>query len=239
MRHFVKSYEERYESEWEARVASSCCGDQALGEAMRASRVEFYAVEGMVGEEREGVEWSQRGWCVPVVTWRGLGEEESGAFYKEQEKWTAKWGWEKPVLHRDVFREAVMPLLEEEKAEWDNGSKDSVIKGEPKDEENHDIPAPSRGKRDADTVSTTLQHAVLSPANCRNLCKQTEDCVQWKHSSAERGACHLSRRIRLGKQSKNAGGEKGQWTSGWIMERVKKATEEWGGCEKVEWGYKL
>lgn len=302
LRLYAKAYEERYTQAWESHIGAECCGDILLATAMTASHVEFTGSFPMLQGEAPGtLDWTERHWCTPIVSWHGMNAEEANSLWDSQLKWTKKYGWEAPYLARNAFEEFVLPQLAEKKDDWDNVSSDTKIKGEPgrreklekektppkeeaqdksesdakeASEPNPKLVAPETPRpeppqpqapnpeppnaqplepeklspklppaspklirRDLfDKIGTTIKDAPDSAENCQSVCQKTEDCIQWKFSSAGDGECHLGKVLRLGRKAEKQNGE-GIWTSGWMLDRVKKVSEKWGKCEKPNWKF--
>ena len=274
MRLYAKTYEERFAQEWEPHIGGECCGDVLLATAMTASHVEMAASWPMLQGEAPGtLDWTERHWCTPIVSWHGMNAQETEMLWDFQLTWTKKSGWGIPYLARNAFQELVLPQLVEKKEDWDNVSSDTTIKGEPgrreelahetepekKPEEtpegkslgetkeapgsSPDSPRPQvskplrRARRDSlDKIGATIKDAADSAANCQTVCEKTEDCIQWKYSSAGDGECHLGKVLRLGRKAEGDG-SKGVWTSGWMLDRIEQATEKWGTCETPNWKF--
>lgn len=102
------------------------------------------------------------------------------------------------------------------------------------------VPVPRRrARRDAidwDAIGATITDASDSAANCQALCQKTNDCLQWKYTPAGEGECHLGKVLRLGRKAEGTAVYE-KWTSGWIVERIKKVTERWGECERPNWKF--
>lgn len=260
LQQFWPRYEERYATDWESVVALECCGDLALGNIMKQSRVEYYSAIGLLETETPStVEWTKRFWCTPVVSWHHLPTTTTDALREALKAWTQKHGWAEPYTHFNAFEHFVRPQLAEQIEDWDNVSSDTQLKPAEgsrekaeKQEAGGDAAKDSKGdtksappskspasgklrKRDED-FDALIQSAASSPQGCKAFCQRTDDCLQWKYTSAGDGECHLGKALRLGakveKPDKNA-----RWTSGWMLERVNKVTDEWGKCEKAEWKF--
>ncbi|CAI6331908.1 unnamed protein product [Periconia digitata] len=152
LRRYAKSYEERYATEWESHVGKECCGEIALANAMTDSGVEFISSFPILQTQSPStLQWSERHWCSPMVSWGSTEEEDASKLQDLQQKWTVKRGWTTPLLARDVFEEVVMPRLTKIKTEWDNEVGDTVIRGEPgfkeKEEERKKNEAESEKKK--------------------------------------------------------------------------------------------
>ncbi|KAF2680739.1 glycosyltransferase family 31 protein [Lentithecium fluviatile CBS 122367] len=282
MRLYAKAYEERYAQQWESHIGGECCGDIILSTAMTASHVEFTGSFPMLQSEAPGtLDWTERHWCTPIVSWHGMKGQETETLWDSQQKWTKKHGWEVPYLARNAFEEFVLPQLVEKKDDWDNVSSDTKIKGEPGRREKlaaekpkdksagqpkpatpdsphpqppsqaeGPSPKPNLGKPSSDAppapkparrglyekIGATIKDAADSAANCQAVCQKTEDCIQWKYSAAGDGECHLGKVLRLGRKVEKEE-EKGIWTSGWMLDRVRQVTNKWGKCERPNWKF--
>ncbi|KAF1976804.1 hypothetical protein BU23DRAFT_501272 [Bimuria novae-zelandiae CBS 107.79] len=216
LRQYRTTYEERHVEEWESEVASSCCGDLVLATAMKHSRVEYYSSKGLTETDTPGkMEWTQKYWCMPVVSWHHLTFGENEAFADSQKEWTQKHGWETPYVHYNAFEQLIMPHLAETKDDWDNISSDTQLKALP-------------DRRDENVGG--LASAPTDSSTCQTACQNSDDCLQWKHREGE---CHLGKALRLGAKAPG----KQKWTSGWILDRVNKVTGDWGKCERADWRF--
>ncbi|KAJ4349345.1 uncharacterized protein N0V89_007959 [Didymosphaeria variabile] len=253
-------HEELYATEWEPLAATESRGSLILATAMKQAHVEFYSSFGLLDPETpSSLIWGQKFWCTPVVSWHGLTSTQADSLWDTQEAWTKKHGWATPYTHYNAFEQFVKPHLAEQKEDWDNVSSDTQLTAEsgrreklakqkaegkaegtiehqvpkdpPKDASKNTKPFP---KRD-DSLDTLFQVAADSPENCKATCQKTDDCLQWKYTPAGDGACHLGKSLRLG--AKVNPDAKGKWTSGWMLDRVNRITEEWGRCERAEWRF--
>ncbi|KAF2713791.1 glycosyltransferase family 31 protein [Pleomassaria siparia CBS 279.74] len=130
MKQYAKMYDERYTSSWESRVGKECCGDMVLATAMAESHVEFYSGFPLLqGERPETLDWTDRHWCAPVVSWHHLMPQEIEKMWTVQNNWTSSNGWELPQLFRDAFDTFILPLLQDTKDGWNNLSQDVKIIG--------------------------------------------------------------------------------------------------------------
>ncbi|KAL1610733.1 hypothetical protein SLS60_002403 [Paraconiothyrium brasiliense] len=259
-------YEELYATEWESIVAKECCGDLILATAMKQGHVEFYSSFGLLDPEApSSLIWGQKFWCTPVVSWHGLTTTQADSLWDLQEAWTKKHGWATPYTHYNAFEQFVKPHLAEQKEDWDNVSSDTQLtaetgrreklekqkaegkageqparkeppKAESKNTQSPNIPPFAKLPKREDALDTLYEYAADSAENCKATCQKTDDCLQWKYTSAGDGECHLGKALRLGakvqKPDANA-----KWTSGWILDRVNRITEEWGRCERAEWKF--
>jgi len=277
---YTKTYDEKYENEWEKRVGKECCGDMVLATALMESHVEFYSGFPLLqGETPSSLDWTERHWCAPLVTWHHMSPALIEALWHVQTNWTSKNGWELPHLFRDAFQNFILPLLEEKKDEWDNMSQDSKmvkvnkdpVKEKEKEEkakleeekqrkQNEEAKAKaasdskskelekprskglekaalnSRDDDPAPEANDDIDNAADSADTCKHLCSITVDCLQWKWKGGAEQQCFLGKVVRLGRKVEKKGSEDG-WTSGWMLDKIKTTTEEWGDCKKVKWSF--
>lgn len=85
---------------------------------------------------------------------------------------------------------------------------------------------------DWDKLAEKFSDAGDSSERCQKACTDTEDCLQWRYTTNGDGECHLGKVLRLG--TKTNGDEK--WTSGWLVERVKKVEADWK-CKQANWNF--
>ncbi|KAH9876453.1 hypothetical protein J1614_003584 [Plenodomus biglobosus] len=128
LRRYVKSYDELYESQWEAQIAKECCGDLLLSMALNDAHVELYSSWPMLQTEQPGtLDYTQKLWCVPAVSWHHMVGDDLRAMWENEKKWIEAKGWKEPYLYRDAFREYVESHLDTQKDDWDNLSLDTKI----------------------------------------------------------------------------------------------------------------
>ncbi|KAF2193919.1 glycosyltransferase family 31 protein [Zopfia rhizophila CBS 207.26] len=228
LKQYAKAYEERYESDWERRVGKECCGDMVLATALSDAHVEFYSAFPLLqGETPSTLDWTQRHWCAPVVSWHHISPGEIDLLWSLRQNWIAEHGWDTPYLFRNAFKEFVSPLLEERRDDWDNLSQDTKINKPPDEITNSDENV------EWYKLAEDVKNATQSEDSCRHVCERADDCLQWKF---RKGECDLGKVIRLGRKALPKKDEE-PWVSGWMLERIKKATEEWGQCEEPNWKF--
>jgi hypothetical protein len=128
LRRYAKSYDERWASEWEQRLAKECCGDYVLATALEDAHVELYTSWPLMqGEQPNTLDYTQKQWCTPAVTWHNMDNSTLAKSWDMQKKWTDKHGWDKPYLYRDAFTEWVQPHLSAQVEHWDNLGSDTQI----------------------------------------------------------------------------------------------------------------
>ncbi|KAJ4376380.1 hypothetical protein N0V83_001663 [Neocucurbitaria cava] len=85
---------------------------------------------------------------------------------------------------------------------------------------------------DWDKLAEKFKDAGDSSERCQKACEQVDDCLQWRYSRKGDGECHLGKVLRLG--SKSEGDD--NWTSGWLVDRIKDVAKEWE-CKEVAWRF--
>jgi hypothetical protein len=134
-----------------------------------------------------------------------------------------------PYLIRNTFQSLVLPLLVGNITAWDNLSQDKKISKPDED-------APVAKNVDWYKLPQEEKDAVKSREDCEDLCRKKVDCLQWKF---KKGQCHLGMVVRLGRRTvpKEKDTEETVWTSGWMVDKITKATEEWGKCDEANWKF--
>ncbi|KAG9199916.1 hypothetical protein G6514_007816 [Epicoccum nigrum] len=288
LRRYAKSYDERWVSEWEQRLAKECCGDYVLATALEDAHVELYTSWPLMqGEQPNTLDYTKKQWCTPAITWHNMDNYSLAKSWDMQRKWTDKHGWAKPYLYRDAFTEWVQPHLEAQVEHWDNLGSDTQIiapAGRQKQlketqpggdaaraakaklaqaaasdkenaEPNPNPPAatpPHRdnnrhdNKKDAkkgdnkketidwNAIGPMVKDGADSPQACMKVCAEVEDCLQWRYTTKGDGECHLSKVIKLGRKVEGENAQ--EWTSGWMVERIKGETKKWE-CKEVAWRF--
>ncbi|ORX96651.1 hypothetical protein BCR34DRAFT_179453 [Clohesyomyces aquaticus] len=229
MRQYSKLYQERYVSDWEPRVGKECCGDMVLATALTESAVEYYsAFPIMQGESPGSLDWTERHWCAPVVSWHHMTADDIDMLWGFQKSWTKTEGWDKAYLFKNAFYEFVDPILTERKEEWDNLSQDIKIR-KPGSEEGLNSEANMAWYK----FSEKEKNATQSVDMCESVCKERKECLQWRWRREE---CLQGKVVRLGRKSeKREGKENEGWSSGWMVDRIRDAVKEWGQCEEPSW----
>lgn len=121
-----------------------------------------------------------------------------------------------PILHRDIFDYFVSPLIQKPLADWDNMSKDRILKGRQGGDGEED--------EDPEYEYEEEQVAHTSYAACRKACEVNGGCMGYSYSPGE---CGLSWTIRLGVQAKKAE----LMRSGWMIDRIEEKRKKWNMCE--------
>ncbi|KAF2472542.1 uncharacterized protein BDR25DRAFT_353571 [Lindgomyces ingoldianus] len=229
LKQYAKLYDERYEFDWEKRIGRECCGDMVLATALTESHVEFYSAFPLLqGETPSTLDWTKRHWCAPVVSWHHMAPDDIDTLWSFQRNWTAKHGWEPPYLFRHAFEEFVAPHLADYISEWDNLSQDTKIS-----KPQADSTLNSKENIEWYKFGEDVKKGTLSVEDCKHVCQRAEDCLQWKFRKEE---CYLGKVVRLGIRTKKTEG-KGPWTSGWMVERIKKSIKDWGNCAEPIWKF--
>ncbi|KAF2993015.1 hypothetical protein E8E13_000830 [Curvularia kusanoi] len=288
LRRYAKSYDERWAQEWEQRTAKECCGDYVLATALYDAHVELYrSWPLMQGEQPNTLDYTQKQWCTPAVTWHHMDNTTLAKSWDMQKKWTDKHGWDKPYLHRDAFTEWVQPHLKEKIEDWDNLGSDTQIvapagrqkqlkideedaaraakekseqatvqsshttqpsqSAKPKpshtsqpthdrrDDKKDDQKDGKKEKTDWKTIGTMVKDGADNAQSCKKVCTEVEDCLQWRYTTKGDGECHLSKVVKLGRKVEKREGTQ-QWTSGWMVERIRTETKKWE-CKEVAWKF--
>lgn len=90
-------------------------------------------------------------------------------------------------------------------------------------------------KTDWAKINSMITNSADSALNCEKICTEVDDCLQWRYTPKDGGECHLSKVIKLGKAVQKGEGVQ-QWTSGWMVERIKETTGKWV-CKEVNWKF--
>jgi hypothetical protein len=86
---------------------------------------------------------------------------------------------------------------------------------------------------DWDKLAELFKDAADSAETCQKSCEMIEDCLQWRYQPQGDGECHLGKVLRLGKKMTDKDETS---TSGWLLDRVEKVTQEWE-CKQVNWRF--
>jgi hypothetical protein len=160
-----------------------------------------------------------------VVTYHHVDPDQVDALWRFEQHWL-RWmsdqnrlgksdGLAPPILHRDIFDYFVFPLIQKPLTDWDNMSKDRILKGRQGGDDEEDQ---TEYEYDEEKVAHT------SFAACRKACEVNGGCLGYSYTPGE---CGLGWVIRLGVQT-----HQGQlMRSGWMIERIESKRKEWDMCE--------
>lgn len=195
--------------DWEKRINMGCCGDIILAEALVNQGVSLWKAFPLLQTGTvASLDWSSRHWCFPVISWRESMPQGLEALWNFERYWIGLWGWEQPILYRDVFAAFIQPRLEVEKAGWINLS-----------EEVAEIVVNPEG-----TERSHLQE-MGSKDICRSVCETRQDCLQWMWRNK---VCTVSNVVKLGRretqQRNGVEDDKTQVISGWMLDRINEWT---------------
>lgn len=187
----------------------TCCGDLTVAVALFDHDVRLTKSWPMIqGETPSTLDYCDRHWCYPTVTFHHMSPEEIEAMWKwEQER---SEGNARPATYADVFDAFVVESLADEMDGWDNMSTDEEI----------------TPKNDVDQMSEGQKLAVESFEGCEKACEEMQGCFQFSFDKRS-GKCGLSRSIRLGKK-------KATIKSGWMLSRIEMYRNERVNC-RTEW----
>jgi hypothetical protein len=266
LRQYAKTYEERYAKEWESHVGKESQGDLILASAMSESHVELVSSFPLIqGQAPSTLEWTERHWCAPIVSWHGMNSAETDIFQTSLEKWTKKHGWETPYMARDAFQDFILPQLSEKKEDWDNISSDTVIKADPdrkekeakqkaeqerkKVEEEEKSAAEEEKEKTASTTTTTTDpYPIPTPFRKsyppRDVRKEEHKIVPTIKQAADRvencaAVCHASQDCLQWRFTPNKGEDDGECHLGKVLRLGKKAEKEEGKQGKWTSGWNV
>ncbi|KAK5002000.1 hypothetical protein LTR39_006799 [Cryomyces antarcticus] len=204
---------------WEKITSESCCGDEIVARAFVEVNVHLTPAWPLIqGETVATIDWTQRHWCTPAVTWHHVSPNEIDTMWKFQKAWVDEKGWKTPYLYRDVFQHFVDQHIHVNRTDWINISQDWKFEKpssadssfEDSVSDHSDV---NRGKPFS-KLAEDEQRSVNSFDECAVACLNKEDCKQYMW---EPGRCRLGRDIRLGRSEEKGGmGVK----SGWMQDRV-------------------
>jgi hypothetical protein len=233
LQHFSRAYDTFYKSDWEKRIGNECCGDLVLSTTMTEAHVEMYGAFPMLQGENFGtLDWTERHWCAPIVSWHNMAPKEIQSLWNFEKNWTSQHGWEEPYLIRDAFRAFIGPNLTDEVHDWDNLSADTkLIKPEDGGEN-------SKENQEWYEHSVELRNSVESWKKCKDACWALDDCLQWKYVKKTPPECHLNKIVKFGvkPEKKKDGGAEDILTSGWVVDRIRNTTRKWE-CNEPRWGF--
>jgi len=219
---------------------TECCGDVAISVLLRDHlNLNLTASWPMIqGETPETLDYTQDKWCKTVVSYHHVDADEVDALWRFEQHWL-QWmsdqerlgrpgGLAPPILHRDIYDYFVSPLIQTPLMDWDNMSRDRVLRGARSGGDGDNIGEEGDENRDDQEDHTDYRNdeekvAHTSFAACRRACDADGDCLTYSYMPGE---CRLGHVIRLGTQAK---AEK-RIRSGWMTERIDQLKRGWE-CE--------
>ncbi|KAM3414356.1 hypothetical protein BST61_g11001 [Cercospora zeina] len=213
---------ERYDELWEKETATSCCGDEILARAFLAVEIPITPAWPLIqGEKISTIDFTERHWCTPSLTWHHVTPIEVDQYWQFQLDWVEKHGWQKEYLHGNIFDSFVAPHVTVNRTSWNNLSRDKKFVAEHL--------ADSEDMKFLE-LKDYQQKAVESEELCAEACMREGDgeCIQWMWMP---GRCHLGRDIRFGESDER---EEQHWNCGWIQDRIEQLRQKVSGCE-IKW----
>jgi hypothetical protein len=188
---------------WEEAIGNSCCGDKILAEALRDTGIRLHRSFPMIqGETLFSLDWSERHWCRPAVTWHRMTPQSLDMLWQFETAWAHKHagtdGDERPPMRfKDYFQMFLVPLIRQSqnRTDWDNLANSLTY-----------------------TDQSRSQYAHYSFDACRAACDLRQSCVQY---AWEPNKCRLGTVVRWGE---SASTEK-RMMSGWLSQRVERFGE--------------
>ena len=207
---------------YEQMAKDNCCGDYVFAEAMKAHGIELsFTNPNFFGEGPAKIDYDAPKHCQPLITMHHMRPSEIS------DAWTFERNFAQPdryILFQDVFNHFVYPHLREYRNEWDNmGGKYGDVENLPKD-----LFKPKMETRyDEAKNETVMEERELSKEEkrekvwkfCEKSCrdKGQSGCMQFRVWKEE---CKLHNRVTLGNKVPVTWGDKEEYNSGWLMERV-------------------
>jgi hypothetical protein len=183
---------------WEEAVGNSCCGDKILAEALKESGVRLHKSFPMIqGETLFSLDWSERHWCRPAVTWHRQTSQSLDMLWQFETSWARKHEGDKdapPMRFKDYFQMFLVPLIRQSqnRTDWDNLANSLTYDDQ-----------------------SRSQYAHYSVDSCRAACDLRLSCVQY---AWEPNKCRLGTVVRWGE---SVSSDK-RMISGWLPQRVEK-----------------
>ncbi|CZT22014.1 uncharacterized protein RCC_07883 [Ramularia collo-cygni] len=196
---------ENYDRRWEEITNKNCCGDVVLAAAFEEAGVRLTRAGPMLqGATPDSFVWSLQDWCRPPITWHHVSPDEVEQIHDFSERWAMEQKEGVPYFFSDVYAEFLAGRRRAETPLWDNGARKPW-------EGNH-----------------------TSKAECTRACRLDKYCLQWMFAEGELGSsCLFGQFFSVGEalaDEEDEEGRIGNWTSGWIEEKVEKAIMNFGPC---------
>lgn len=266
LRRYAKSYDERWASEWEARVAKECCGDYVLATALNDAHVELYTSWPLIqGEQPNTLDYTNKQWCAPAVSWHHMDTVALTKNWDLQKQWTEKHGWDKPYLYRDAFTDYISPQLESQLENWDNLGSDTQIKAPAGRQTELKASSIKDDNHDAQATKSALEAVAALPYDNHPRDDKKSDKQDWAKiatlltdgadspSSCQKVCTEVEDCLqwryttkgdgechlsKVVKLGRYVGKKEGgeNWTSGWMVERIRGVVKGWE-CKEVKWKF--
>ena len=214
-----------FDEDWEEALSTACCGDEVIARTLDEAGVRLTPSWPIIqGETVASIDWTERHWCRPAISWHHVTPIEIDALWQFQAKWVDEHGWDEPFLHRDVFEHFIERHTAVNRTAWDNRSGDiHLVSAEHATESN----------KPWAEMEAYEQAATESQDGCAEACirkgEGKGDCIQWMFSP---GRCYLGRDIRFGRSDERNNVEE-RWVSGWVGERIEKFKKRFEGCDTI------
>jgi hypothetical protein len=176
-------------------------------------------------------------WCYAPVTFHHMTAPDIRTIWRFEHDWLQHKDADKPPLLRDIFESLVQPWLQSELPAWDNQSRGTEYSKEA---------LAKLSDADRAAMSQTERNAQASFERCRATCESKSSCIQFFYIP---GRCFISNELRWGHsvepqcveysyvegkcvRMRDTGGSDAvpdiasSAKSGWVTNRVLKATEE-------------
>ena len=187
--------------DWEEAIGHSCCGDKILAEALKDSGVRLHRSFPMIqGETLFSLDWSERHWCRPAVTWHRQTSQSLDTLWQFETTWARKHADSRnppPMRFKDYFQMFLVPLIRQSqnRTDWDNLANSITLDDQ-----------------------SRSQYAHYSVDSCRAACDLRQSCVQY---AWEPNKCRLGTVVRWGE----AVSSDKRMISGWHHQRVERFGE--------------
>ncbi|KAI0909269.1 glycosyltransferase family 31 protein [Ustulina deusta] len=224
-------------------TAKEWAGDMILGKAMENIGIHLASASPHIQiNSLNTVDWTinkqdKPPWCYGPLTFHHMTEHEVRVLWQFEHGWLRNHDAATILRLHDIFTSTVQPWLRSELADWDNQSRGT---------EYSDKALAKLSEGDRAALTQTERDAQASSEYCQAACESKPECIQFFYSP---GQCFISNELRLGHaveplcveyshvegkcvkiQDVSASGavlEKVSSTkSGWIMDRVRRASEE-------------
>jgi hypothetical protein len=214
-------------AEYNEYTTQSWAGDMVLGKALRDVDVElFWAFPHFQGDPTSSLNHNitknnKRPWCHPPITYHHMREVDIRKLwaFEQERRQNAK----EELLHRDVFKEYVLPNLSAKVDDWDNLSMDTEIDDTGPFENCQSVceskPECLQFSYAAKKCSTSTEVKLGESANtrCVEYSIAASKCIRWQEGTQFAGSIQ----------------------SGWMMERLGRYVKEMdsmcGEGEKDKW----
>jgi hypothetical protein len=195
-----------------------CCGDMMVAVALHEQLgVDCDFHPGVQGRPYWGINYWESDWCTPLLTAHHMGPRDIEIMWEyEQAKRLQGAG---PILYSDIYKDFVLPYIEEEMADWNNLLEQSWSLEQ--DRMDQILPSYEGGPE---------VRPYESLESCQKFCQDSPWCMAWRYPEGTY-ECYASDSFAMGLANYNwQKSVNHNMTSGYIIDRIR-AVRDRSACD--------